>query len=519
MSHFNQSVNGPSHAGRLQTSGDYLQIRGQKPLSGTVQISGSKNASLPMMAACLMAGGRTSLHGVPRLSDTDTMQQLLRELGCRVLRHESSAPDQQTSPDHPKLNGQLDIEVDNQLQCEASESIVGAMRASICVLGPLLAKRGRAVVSQPGGCAIGNRPIELHLKGLTKLGAEFRQQNGCLVGSVNGRLRGATVYMQGPAGPTVLGTINVMSAATLASGVTRIVGAACEPEVVDCADLLNKMGARITGAGTPQITIEGVDALCGAEHTVIPDRIEAGTFLIAVGAAGGQLRLKNARADHLVACIEALAEAGIQVHAEPSGGDMCKRNALESQTHPAKTTDTAGRTGTGDDLTCDMIVTATQRPGSLDIATWPYPGFPTDLQPQLMAMLAVGNGRSVITERIFPDRFLHVAELSKMGAKIRSSEGLATIDGAERLRGGSVNATDLRASAALIVAALAAGGTTRVHDLQYVDRGYEKIEAKLAAAGAEICRVDPRPALSVTISDNVGQSVPLRGRSKTSGAA
>ena len=285
------------------------------------------------------------------------------------------------------------------------------MRASICVLGPLLAKRGKAVVSIPGGCAIGDRPVDLHVRGLQKLGAEFRTENGNIVGEVRGRLKGCRMYLGGAQGPTVLGTINVMCAAALAEGETVLVGAACEPEVSDCAELLIKMGAKIKGHGTPEIRIEGVESLIGTEHRVIPDRIECGTFMIAAAITNGELELKHCNLDHLIAVVDRLEEVGVQI----------ERKTERSSCRPAR------------------------RLNPVEMTTQPYPGFPTDLQAQLMALLCLADGISVITERIFPDRFLHVGELNRMGARIRKEGPTAIIQGVKELQGASVMASDLRA--------------------------------------------------------------------------
>ena len=438
---------------------DYFVIRGGTRLEGTVEISGAKNAALPIMAACLMADGPTILHGVPRLTDTDCLGTLLRELGCRVDRAEPSPIVSASSARGPSLNGALTIEVIDEDCCEAPDDLVQKMRASISVLGPLLARRGRAVVPVPGGCKFGTRPIDLHLKGLERLGAQFETQDGCVVGTVpGGRLRGATMYLGGTQGPTVLGTINIMSAAALADGVTRIVGAACEPEVADCADLLNKMGARITGHGTPTITIEGVERLGGCDHRIIPDRIEAGTFMIAAAITNGELELKNCNLDHLIAVTDRLEEVGVKIQRQ---------------------------NGT-------VFVSSSRRLAPVEMTTQPFPGFPTDLQAQLMALLCLGDGISVITERIFPDRFLHVGELNRMGARIRKEGPTAVINGVKELQGASVMASDLRASAALVLAGLVAKGQTRIDRVYHIDRGYEKIEQKLAAVGAEIERVNER---------------------------
>jgi UDP-N-acetylglucosamine 1-carboxyvinyltransferase len=432
---------------------DSFLIRGGVRLKGKIEISGSKNSALPIVAACLLAEGKTTLKGVPRLSDVDSMTKLIGELGCHVYRHDpTEAPG---GKDMPPLNGNLDIEVTDEKQCEARYDIVKTMRASICVLGPLLAKRGRAVVSIPGGCAIGDRPVDLHVRGLQKLGAEFRTEGGNIVGEVRGRLKGCRMYLGGAQGPTVLGTINVMCAAALAEGETVLVGAACEPEVVDCAELLIKMGAKIKGHGTPEVRIEGVDKLHGAEHRIIPDRIECGTFIIAAAITNGELELKNCNLDHLIAVADRLDEVGVKIERQ---------------------------NGTA-------YVSSTRRLNNVEMTTQPFPGFPTDLQAQLMALLCLGDGISVITERIFPDRFLHVGELNRMGARVRKEGPTAIIQGVKELQGASVMASDLRASAALVLAGLVAKGTTQIDRVYHIDRGYEKIEQKLAAVGADIQRI------------------------------
>jgi UDP-N-acetylglucosamine 1-carboxyvinyltransferase len=335
------------------------------------------------------------------------------------------------------------------------------MRASICVLGPLLAKRGRARVSIPGGCAIGDRPIDLHIRGLQKLGAEFHAENGDIVGEVRGRLKGCRMYLGGAQGPTVLGTINVMCAAAMAEGETVLVGAACEPEVVDCAEMLNKMGAKIKGHGTPEMRIEGMDKLTACEHKIIPDRIEAGTFLVAAAITNGELELRNCNVDHLIAAVDMLETVG--VHMKPMGNNVVQ-------------------------------VSSTRRLNPIELTTQPYPGFPTDLQAQLMALLCLADGNSVITERIFPDRFLHVGELNRMGARIRKEGATAIIQGVKDLEGARVMASDLRASAGLVLAALVAKGSTKIDRIYHIDRGYEKIEAKLVAVGANIERVPEKTA-------------------------
>jgi UDP-N-acetylglucosamine 1-carboxyvinyltransferase len=431
---------------------DSFLIHGGQRLKGTIEISGSKNSSLPIMAAALMAEGKTTLKGVPRLLDIDSMCKLLGELGCHVYRHEPGNPH---GIGGPSLNGPLDIEVMDESQCEARYDIVKTMRASICVLGPLLGKRGKAIVSLPGGCAIGDRPVDLHVRGLQKLGAEFRVENGNIIGQVRGRLKGCRMYLGGALGPTVLGTINVMCAAALAEGETVLVGAACEPEVSDCAELLIRMGAKIKGHGTPEVRIEGVEKLSGTEHRVIPDRIECGTFMIAAAITNGELALKHCNLDHLIAVTDRMDEVGVQTERE---------------------------NGT-------VYVTAARRINPVEMTTQPYPGFPTDLQAQLMALLCLSDGISVITERIFPDRFLHVGELNRMGAKVRKEGPTAIIQGVRELQGATVMASDLRASAALVLAGLVAKGQTRIDRVYHIDRGYEKIEQKLAAVGARIERI------------------------------
>jgi UDP-N-acetylglucosamine 1-carboxyvinyltransferase len=442
---------------------DSFLIHGGHRLKGTIEISGSKNSSLPILAATLMAEGKSTLKGVPRLLDIESMTKLMGQLGCRVFRHESSSQGRLLGP---ALNGDLDIEVQDETPCEAKYDIVRTMRASICVLGPLLAKRGKAVVSLPGGCAIGDRPVDLHVRGLKKLGAEFRVENGNIVGEVRGRLKGCRMFLGGALGPTVLGTINVMCAAALADGETVLVGAACEPEVSDCAEMLNKMGARIKGQGTPEIRIEGVEKLVGTEHRVIPDRIECGTFMIAAAITNGDLELKHCNLDHLVAVTDRLEEVGVRTNAE---------------------------SGT-------VFVSAARRINPVEMTTQPYPGFPTDLQAQLMALLCLSDGISVITERIFPDRFLHVGELNRMGARVRKEGPTAIIQGIRELQGATVMASDLRASAALVLAGLVARGTTRIDRVYHIDRGYEKIEQKLAAVGAHIERVKEESITVVPMS-------------------
>lgn len=432
---------------------DSFLIRGGNRLKGAIEISGSKNSALPILAAALMAEGKTTLHSVPRLSDIDSMCKLLIELGVKVHRHDIGGKSEVA--EHCALNGPLDIEVQDETKNEARYEIVRTMRASICVLGPLLAKRGKCVVSIPGGCAIGDRPVDLHVRGLQKLGAQFRTEKGNIVGEVHGRLKGTRMYLGGAQGPTVLGTINVMCAAALAEGETVLVGAACEPEVVDCATMLIKMGAKIQGHGTPEMRIEGVEKLHACEHRIIPDRIECGTFMIAAAITNGELELKHCNLDHLIAVTDRLEEVGVNVTRE---------------------------NGT-------IFVSSSRRLNAIEMTTQPYPGFPTDLQAQLMALLCLSDGMSVITERIFPDRFLHVGELNRMGGRIRKEGATAVIQGVKDLQSATVMASDLRASAALVLAGLVGQGQTRIDRVYHIDRGYEKIEQKLMAVGADIQRV------------------------------
>jgi len=417
---------------------DKIIIEGGRRLEGTVKISGAKNAVLPIMAACILADTPSKIRGVPRLRDVNTMMEILRALGAEV-----------------EWNGEDEITVDPRKinNFVAPYELVSTMRASICVLGPLIAKFGKARVSHPGGCVIGPRPVDLHIKGLRELGADIRVEHGYIV--AEGRLRGKEIYLGGPAGSTVLGTENVMMAAVLAEGTTIIENAACEPEVADLARFLNKMGAKITGAGSPRIKITGVATLKGTEHKVIPDRIEAGTFMVAAGITGGDLTLKGARWEHLGAVIDTLHQAGMYIERVKGGLRVCGSYNLRA----------------------------------VNVTTLPYPGFPTDMQAQLMALMTQADGISVITERIYPDRFMHVSELLRMGANIIREGPRAIVMGRARLSGAPVMASDLRASAALILAGLVAEGKTEVSRVYHIDRGYERIEEKLSAVGARIWRV------------------------------
>ena len=419
---------------------DAFVIQGGRRLRGDVQISGSKNATLPIMAACLLAEGESRILGAPNLADVASLAALLGELGVKVERDAEG----------------LKINVASEGELQARYDLVRKMRASVCVLGPLLAKRKAARVAKPGGCQIGSRPIDLHLRGLAALGAEFDLQSGDIVGEVEGRLKGAEIYLGGPFGSTVTGTANIMMAATLAEGTTVIECAACEPEVQDLANFLNAMGARVSGAGTPRLTIEGVESLHGASYQVIPDRIEAGTYMIAAAITNGEIKLNNVRLDHMMAVVDKLRQIGVLVEKSDGGA----------------------------------VVSSNRRLSPTDVATLPYPGFPTDLQAQLMALLCLADGNSVITERIYPDRFMHVAELGRLGADIRKEGPAAVVTGVKQLVGAPVMTSDLRASAALVLAGLAATGQTTVNRVYHIDRGYERIEQKLNALGAAIERVD-----------------------------
>ena len=418
---------------------DKLVINGGGRLKGSVEISGAKNAALPIMAASLLAEGPSTIRGVPELADIRSMAELLADLGVSVSR---------------SAEGDMRINVEDEGGCYAQYDRVRKMRASVCVLGPLLAKRKAARVSMPGGCAIGSRPVDLHLRGLAALGAEIELDGGDIVARAK-KLTGASIFLGGPFGSTVLGTANVMMAATLAEGRTVIESAACEPEVADLAAYLNAMGARVAGAGTPRVVIDGVEELAGAQHQVIPDRIEAGTFMIAAALSNGEVTFPNVRLDHMMAVVDKLREIGVLIES----GDGSVQVSSARRIEPA------------------------------DVTTQPYPGFPTDLQAQLMTLLCLADGNSAITEKVFPDRFMHVAELLRMGANIRKEGPTTIVTGVKRLIGAPVMASDLRASAALVLAGLVARGTTTVQRVYHIDRGYEHIESKLRALGADIQRV------------------------------
>ncbi|MCZ6690395.1 MAG: UDP-N-acetylglucosamine 1-carboxyvinyltransferase [Planctomycetota bacterium] len=417
---------------------DKFVIEGGRPLKGVVQVGGAKNAALPILAATLLAEGKCRFRNVPDLRDIKTLLRILQELGAEIGRGE---------------DGTLEIEMVYERNVTATYELVSKMRASFCVLGPLLARRGQARVSLPGGCVIGNRPIDLHLKGLRALGAEIEVRHG-YVESRCKRLKGGEVYLGGHSGSTVLGTANVMMAATLAEGETTIVNAACEPEIQDLAGFLVKMGGKIEGAGSSQMRITGVERLQGVEYSVIPDRVEAGTFLVAGAITGGDVTVRGASSEHLSAVIDILKEVGVSLEKTDDGIRVKGPSTLKA----------------------------------VDVTTLPYPGFPTDIQAQLMVLLSVANGISVITEKIYPDRFMHVAELNRLGAQIRKEGPSAIVLGVKGLSGAPVMASDLRASAALVLAGLRAKGTTEVHRVYHIDRGYERIEERLESLGARIRR-------------------------------
>jgi len=418
---------------------DKFIINGGARLKGALTVGGSKNAALPILAASLLADDESVLADVPDLADVRHMSDLLGDLGASVRRDGE---------------GLLHVQVADEGDSHARYDRVRRMRASICVLGPLLAKRHRARVAMPGGCAIGSRPVDLHLRGLKALGAEIDLDGGDIV-ATGRKLAGADVFLGGPFGSTVLGTANVMMAACLAEGRTVIESAACEPEVADLGDYLNAMGAHVSGAGTPRVVIDGVEGLTGAEHRIIPDRIEAGTFMIAAAMANGEVKLANVRLDHMMAVMDKLRQIGVIIESDNGGVSVSSSRRLEPT----------------------------------DVTTQPYPGFPTDLQAQLTALLCLADGNSAITEKIFPDRFMHVAELLRMGANIRKEGPTVIVTGVKRLIGAPVMASDLRASAALVLAGLIARGTTTVQRVYHIDRGYEHIESKLRGLGADIQRI------------------------------
>ncbi|MCU0606044.1 MAG: UDP-N-acetylglucosamine 1-carboxyvinyltransferase [Candidatus Edwardsbacteria bacterium] len=423
---------------------DKFVIDGGRELTGTVRVSGAKNAALPALAACLLAPGRSVLSNVPNVMDVRTMRRLLLRLGAGVVSGD----------------GRMTLDVPAALKCEAEYEIVKQMRASYYVLGPLLARFGRARVSLPGGCAIGARPVDLHLRGMEALGARVTIVHGYVQAEAR-QLRGARVNLAGPHGVSVGATINVMMAATLARGATVIESAAMEPEVAATAELLAAMGARIEGAGTPVISVEGVDGLRPAEHRLVPDRIETGSLMAAVAITRGCVTIEDCRPDHVGAVIDVLRRAGVKIAA-------------------------------GDGM---ITVEARRRLRPVEIAVAPYPGFPTDMQAQLLALMTVSGGIAAVTETIFENRFMHVPELNRLGADIRLEGNTAIVRGVPALTGAPVMGSDLRAAAALVIAGLAAQGRTEVSRIYHLDRGYENWERKLRKLGARIRRVhQPMPA-------------------------
>ena len=416
---------------------DSLLIKGGTPLHGEVTVGGAKNAVLPIMAATLLTAEPCVIRRVPNLSDVTFMGQILTSLGAHVKFEDGTL-----TVSAAKLTGLGDYD------------LIRKMRGSICILGPLLARLHKAKVSLPGGCVIGSRPVDLHLKGLNALGAKITIDGGYIIARAP-KLLGTDLFLGGRAGPTVLGTANIMMAATLAEGVTIIESAACEPEVMDLANFLNAMGAKITGVGSPTITITGVNELHGAEHEVIPDRIEAATFAIAAAATGGEVTIHGARADLMHAVLDKLREAGVKIERQGPAFTVKRGRSLKP----------------------------------VDVTTLPYAGFPTDCQAQIMALMTLTPGISIVTERIFESRFMHVSELARLGADIAIEGPSAIVKGGKPLSGAPIMASDLRASAALVIAGLTAKGQTLVKRIYHLDRGYENIDEKLRRLGARIERV------------------------------
>lgn len=493
---------------------DSFVIEGGQRLSGRVRINGSKNAALPMLAAVLLTDGDLTLRDVPALADIRNMLRLLGTLGVSRV---SANGDVEDGPiDAPWDGAGIRLRVTDAGASHATYDIVKTMRASICTLGPMLAKRGEARVSMPGGCAIGDRPVDLHLRGLAALGAEITQTSGDIIARIpKGGLVGTTIFLGGPFGSTVLGTANVMCAAALAKGRTIIECAACEPEIVDLANLLNAMGAKIINPGSPRLIIDGVPELAGTDYAVIPDRIEAGTLVMAAAMTNGELYLDNYPADCLLAMNYVLESAGVRI-TPIRAGQPAQGPASVGVTQPTTFIDAsplatiAARnrasllsmiTGSSDPtlgsngdnaMRQTVRVTSDRVLKPVEVTTQPHPGYPTDLQAQLVSMLCLADGNSVITEKIFPDRFLHVAELLRMGAKINRVGATVVINGVRRLKGAPVMASDLRASAGLVLAGLAAEGTTIVNRVYHLDRGYERLEDRLRGLGARVERVDEK---------------------------
>jgi UDP-N-acetylglucosamine 1-carboxyvinyltransferase len=417
---------------------DKIIVRGGQQLNGNVYVEGAKNAVLPVIAASILASeGKSIIHEVPVLADVYTINEVLRNMNADIEFKDNT----------------VIVDASNELKTEAPFEYVRKMRASVLVLGPLLARYGHANVAMPGGCAIGSRPIDLHLKGFEAMGASVHVGNGFVEAQVQGRLKGAKIYLDVP---SVGATENIMMAAALADGRTVIENAAKEPEIVDLANFLNKMGGKVIGAGTETIRIEGVEVLHGTEHSIIPDRIEAGTFMVAAAITGGNVLIENAVSEHLRPVISKLEEMGVTILEEGSGLRVIGPDALKAT----------------------------------DIKTLPHPGFPTDMQSQMMALMLCAHGTSVITETVFENRFMHVEEFRRMNAKMKIEGRSVIIEGPSELQGAEVAATDLRAAAALILAGLQADGITRVTELKHLDRGYVNLAGKLASLGADIERVN-----------------------------
>ncbi|MCA8944150.1 MAG: UDP-N-acetylglucosamine 1-carboxyvinyltransferase [Planctomycetes bacterium] len=419
---------------------DRIRIRGGRELRGSVAISGSKNAALPILAAALVVDGPILLRNVPRLKDIDNMCRILASLGVRS---------------DWQADGSLELEAVDKTQYCAPYDLVRTMRASFVVLGPMWARRGVARVSYPGGCVLGHRPVDLHLKGLRGIGARIDVEDGYV--TVSGSVRGGTIYLAGNYGSTVLGTANVVMAAVLGKGTTYIESAALEPEVADLCHFLNACGAHIQGIGSHLLTIEGVETLTGCEWSVIPDRIEAATYLSCAGMLNAPVVVENVEPRHMIAVLDRLQAAGLDLDV---GTDSIRN-----------------------------VPTASGKLVATDVTTLPYPGFPTDIQAQFMAMMVRASGVSVITEKVYPERFMHANELARLGARIRREGPSAIIEGTDSLSGAPVMASDLRASAGLILAGLVADGHTDVRRVYHIDRGYERIEQKLQAIGADIERI------------------------------
>jgi UDP-N-acetylglucosamine 1-carboxyvinyltransferase len=423
---------------------DKFVIQGGVALRGDVEAGTAKNSVLPLLAATLLTRDPCRILDVPRLRDVDTMLKILGALGVECSRAE---------------DGSISTRVVDETKVEAPYDLVKTMRASVCVLGPLLGRRRRARVSFPGGCVFGQRPVDLHLKGMEALGATIDIERGYIVAD-GAQLRGGPMYLGGAFGPTVTGTANVLMAAVLAEGTTLIEMAACEPEVQDLANFLVKMGADVRGIGTPTLEIHGVGELHGAEYRPVPDRIEAGTFLAAAAITGGHVTVKKCRPDHMRAVTERLQAIGCRVETGPDWVSCARRGRLRAA----------------------------------DVTTLAYPGFPTDLQAQFMAALCLADGVAVVTEKIYPERFMHVPELQRMRAKVRKEGDCAIVQGTDYLSGAEVMASDLRASAALVLAGLVAEGETEVRRVYHMDRGYERMEKKLEKLGARIRRVEDSEA-------------------------